>query len=143
MSQKHLEKLEEIYRKAMKLLRQSKGKVLLPKSIGKTEVQCLDTVIEYSEQRKAVLTVLVTSLCNKIIDPRQDIRLHQSNLKKGYSGRTLDTKYITPFMKQKGFPAMVESGWLTRRSEEHTSELQSHVNLVCRLLLPKKTDTSA
>src|SRR3989344_1241970 len=120
MSQKHLEKLEEIYRKAMKLLRQSKGKVLLPKSIGKTEVQCLDTVIEYSEQRKAVLTVLVTSLCNKIIDPKQDIRLHQSNLKKGYSGRTLDTKYITPFMKQKGFPAMVESGWLTRSFEQNS-----------------------
>src|SRR2546427_7397237 len=33
-------------------------------------------------------------------------------------------------------------GWLlacrTRRSEEHTSELQSQSNLVCRLLLEKK-----
>src|SRR5690242_10493021 len=28
----------------------------------------------------------------------------------------------------------------TNRSEEHTSELQSHVNLVCRLLLEKKKD---
>src|SRR6266571_1051235 len=28
------------------------------------------------------------------------------------------------------------------RSEEHTSELQSHVNLVCRLLLEKKKRTS-
>src|SRR4051812_49804907 len=32
--------------------------------------------------------------------------------------------------------------WVTsapqKRSEEHTSELQSHVNLVCRLLLEKK-----
>src|SRR5690242_21544245 len=27
---------------------------------------------------------------------------------------------------------------LSNRSEEHTSELQSHVNLVCRLLLEKK-----
>src|SRR5207237_8911767 len=26
----------------------------------------------------------------------------------------------------------------TKRSEEHTSELQSHLNLVCRLLLEKK-----
>src|SRR5260370_23658829 len=26
-----------------------------------------------------------------------------------------------------------------KRSEEHTSELQSHLNLVCRLLLEKKT----
>src|SRR5260370_14104387 len=29
-------------------------------------------------------------------------------------------------------------GLLTIRSEEHTSELQSHLNLVCRLLLEKK-----
>src|SRR5450631_4919623 len=28
--------------------------------------------------------------------------------------------------------------WRGSRSEEHTSELQSHVNLVCRLLLEKK-----
>src|SRR6266480_6547567 len=31
-------------------------------------------------------------------------------------------------------------GWA--RSEEHTSELQSHVNLVCRLLLEKKNKTN-
>src|SRR5260370_322658 len=29
---------------------------------------------------------------------------------------------------------------LTTRSEEHTSELQSHLNLVCRLLLEKKKE---
>src|SRR5260370_29218023 len=29
-----------------------------------------------------------------------------------------------------------------KRSEEHTSELQSHLNLVCRLLLEKKKQTS-
>src|SRR4051812_37336381 len=29
----------------------------------------------------------------------------------------------------------------TFRSEEHSSELQSHVNIVCRLLLEKKTTT--
>src|SRR5260370_6135749 len=29
-----------------------------------------------------------------------------------------------------------------RRSEEHTSELQSHLNLVCRLLLEKKKENS-
>src|SRR5260370_15771762 len=28
--------------------------------------------------------------------------------------------------------------WPAPRSEEHTSELQSHLNLVCRLLLEKK-----
>src|SRR5690242_21678513 len=32
------------------------------------------------------------------------------------------------------------AGLKRRRSEEHTSELQSHVNLVCRLLLEKKNE---
>src|SRR4051812_42622510 len=32
----------------------------------------------------------------------------------------------------------VRKNRLNLRSEEHTSELQSHVNLVCRLLLEKK-----
>src|SRR6266571_9243486 len=34
-------------------------------------------------------------------------------------------------------PPRWRMGW---RSEEHTSELQSHVNLVCRLLLEKKNN---
>src|SRR5260370_19407688 len=34
-----------------------------------------------------------------------------------------------------GAPPRVGHAW---RSEEHTSELQSHLNLVCRLLLEKK-----
>src|SRR5690242_21579909 len=34
-----------------------------------------------------------------------------------------------------------QGGEIPGRSEEHTSELQSHVNLVCRLLLEKKKKT--
>src|SRR5690242_21770108 len=39
-----------------------------------------------------------------------------------------------------GQKGRLDQFWTTRtgRSEEHTSELQSHVNLVCRLLLEKK-----
>src|SRR5260370_15654653 len=33
--------------------------------------------------------------------------------------------------------------WLGPRSEEHTSELQSHLNLVCRLLLEKKKNKAS
>src|SRR5438477_3347478 len=36
------------------------------------------------------------------------------------------------------FQALGFLTWKKPRSEEHTSELQSHVNLVCRLLLEKK-----
>src|SRR5690242_21410267 len=39
-----------------------------------------------------------------------------------------------PLMMQAKLLRVLEEG----RSEEHTSELQSHVNLVCRLLLEKK-----
>src|SRR5690606_12788463 len=35
-------------------------------------------------------------------------------------------------------PSFKESGYIPDRSEEHTSELQSRENLVCRLLLEKK-----
>src|SRR4051812_49925851 len=35
------------------------------------------------------------------------------------------------------------AGDVVSRSEEHTSELQSHVNLVCRLLLEKKKRTTS
>src|SRR5467141_1676487 len=36
----------------------------------------------------------------------------------------------------------IQAASLVFRSEEHTSELQSHLNLVCRLLLEKKKNTS-
>src|SRR5260370_4762510 len=35
-------------------------------------------------------------------------------------------------------PMALSTSALVSRSEEHTSELQSHLNLVCRLLLEKK-----
>src|SRR5438477_7071075 len=39
---------------------------------------------------------------------------------------------------------VVSTTVITWRSEEHTSELQSHVNLVCRLLLEQKnTDVTS
>src|SRR5260370_17914561 len=39
------------------------------------------------------------------------------------------------------FAATLSSFRHRTRSEEHTSELQSHLNLVCRLLLEKKNTT--
>src|SRR5260370_9774167 len=43
---------------------------------------------------------------------------------------------LTPGGPMVSVPLMVA---LAHRSEEHTSELQSHLNIVCRLLLEKKT----
>src|SRR5450631_4723120 len=52
--------------------------------------------------------------------------------------------YTTLFRSPADRGEFARDGWRYRygpargRSEEHTSELQSHVNLVCRLLLEKK-----
>src|SRR3989454_2562959 len=40
-------------------------------------------------------------------------------------------------------PDFVRRAWRMVRSEEHTSELQSPCNLVCRLLLEKKKHTNS
>src|SRR2546429_521181 len=40
----------------------------------------------------------------------------------------------------KGFGAARHARWTRKRSEEHTSELQSRLHLVCRLLLEKKKE---
>jgi len=78
----------------------------------------LQEILERSESAKAVLTVVVTSLVYKIQNPEQDIRNHQTSIENGYSGRTFDSRYITPFLKTAKFPAMAESGWLTRSLEQ-------------------------
>src|SRR5690242_21106449 len=41
-------------------------------------------------------------------------------------------------LKREGTKSGAYFSHICSRSEEHTSELQSHVNLVCRLLLEKK-----
>src|SRR5260370_14804659 len=43
-----------------------------------------------------------------------------------------------PWMVVSSMMIPAESARTSARSEEHTSELQSHLNLVCRLLLEKK-----
>ncbi|WP_323195283.1 hypothetical protein [Nodularia harveyana] len=80
-----------------------------------------DYIVEISNKcfaRKAVYTVLITLLVHKILYPSQDIRYHQVDLPGGFSGRTIDTKYITPTLTELGLPAMAESGWLTRSLEQ-------------------------
>lgn len=68
---------------------------------------------------KAVLAVLVTLLVKKIMDTKQDIRLHQDGMRDGFSGRVFDTKNITPFLSENDFPYMQSgSGWLTRSFEQ-------------------------
>ena len=68
---------------------------------------------------RSPLMVLLTSLVKKSVDPKQDIRMHRSDLPDGYSGRGFDTSAVTPFLNKNGFPHMASgSGWLTRSFEQ-------------------------
>src|SRR5690348_18182845 len=55
----------------------------------------------------------------------------------GLQGSPIGERRITRFMPN-GAPSFGETSLSKKRSEEHTSELQSPVHLVCRLLLEIK-----
>lgn len=76
-------------------------------------------IIDHQDSPRGVLAVLTTLLLKKVSDPTQDIRMHQVQLPGGFSGRVLDTKVVTPFLKEQDFPYMASgSGWLTRSLEQ-------------------------
>lgn len=78
----------------------------------------VELLVSRSESNKGMIAVLTTLLVHKIVDPEQDIRYHQAQLPNGFAGRSIDQNYVTPFMKKVSFPAMAESGWLTRSLEQ-------------------------
>src|SRR5256885_10380934 len=52
------------------------------------------------------------------------------------------SRVVTDYLDQAGLQPYLDKLGFGLRSEEHTSELQSPCNLVCRLLLEKKQDHS-
>src|SRR5947207_968244 len=50
----------------------------------------------------------------------------------------VSTKALREAVMEEILKPVLPAQWLDKRSEEHTSELQSHSDLVCRLLLEKK-----
>jgi len=110
--------LNEAYDKAVIENNKDGGKSYLNK-LTPNQQKWLALIANKSESFKAVTTVLATSLTKKIEDPSQDVRYHKIELDNGYSGRSYDTKYITPFFKQKFRRlSMKEAGWLTRSIEQ-------------------------
>lgn len=110
--------LEDAYNEAEKRLNNN-NRELSTEKLSSDEIALLNIIDKHAEKGKGVLAVLVTSLTHKIFDPDQDVRKHQENMSGGYSGRGVDMRDVTPFMKEKKFPAMAESGWLTRSLEQN------------------------
>lgn len=107
--------LEDIYNESMTVVGSDNA---IKSDLDSTIANHLFEILERSESAKAVITVILTSAVYKKINPDQDIRNHQTSIPNGYSGRTFDSKFITPFLKSVKFPAMAESGWLTRSLEQ-------------------------
>lgn len=92
-------------------------------SLQSDDLEKISRIMKRVESNKniAVLSVLITLYVKKIMAPSQDIRLHQASMSKGFSGRTLDSRCITPFLRKNDFPYMQSgSGWLTRSFEQAT-----------------------
>lgn len=124
------------YSKHEKILNECLSVQLMP-TISEEVLSKIKIIVKNSENAKGMLSVLITSLLEKSVNPNQDVRYHRigwSDTKwmnvKGYGGRILDTNVTVPFMKKQEFPAMVESGWLTRGYEQlHPYTLDYPANL--------------
>ena len=103
--------LIEIYSKAAAT---NISKLKLPKDVAKN----IEILASKAMNQKGVFTVLVTLCIYKFFHKDQDIRCHQTQIPGGFSGRTIDTQFITPTLKELGLPSMAESGWLTRSLEQ-------------------------
>lgn len=109
------QRINELYNRALALYSKEDT---LPKLPQPYDLYC-KIIIDHQERSKAVLAVLTTLLLKKLINPAQDIRLHQSGMSGGFSGRGLDSRVVTPFLREKCFPHMQSgSGWLTRSLEQ-------------------------
>ena len=110
--------LESSYEQAELEFKKDNGESYISK-FKKNQRAWLLKITDKAESLKAIVTALVTSLVKKIESPNQDIRYHKQELKAGYSARTLDTGFVTPFFKKHFIRlAMKESGWLTRSIEQ-------------------------
>ena len=118
--------LEDIYQQA------KKNKSLDDVNLNEIQKDMIKIIVTNEQSNKGVFTVLVSSLTYKCLHLEQDIRYHKVDLPNGYSGRSFDTKYVTPFLKEKRFlGAMKESGWLTRSLEQlhpFTNDFPGRIN---------------
>ena len=118
--------LEDIYQQA------KKNKSLDDVNLNEIQKDMIKIIVTNEQSNTGVFTVLVSSLTYKCLHPEQDIRYHKVDLPNGYSGRSFDTKYVTPFLKEKRFlGAMKESGWLTRSLEQlhpFTNDFPGRIN---------------
>src|SRR5690554_4369466 len=110
----------------------------------------LENIIKFSLKNKLIILLLmafvvgfgIISLTQIPIGAVPDITNNQVQVIT--TSRNLSTQDVEQFitypveLEMANLPGVIEIRSISRRSEEHTSELQSRPHLVCRLLLEKK-----
>ncbi len=91
------ERLEALYNRAPELY---EGDGQAPNLPAPYDQHC-QIIIDRQESNRGVLAVLITLLARKLRTPEQDIRPHQAQLEGGFSGRGLDERVVTPFLREK------------------------------------------
>jgi DNA (cytosine-5)-methyltransferase 1 len=126
----HQVKLIELYKLVSDDLYESQEFLEQSYEIPKQILDNIELIARNYSKQKGVYTVLTTLLTHKCLHPQQDIRFHQKEMPNGFSGRSIDTKFITPTLKALGLPSMAESGWLTRSLEQpfpYTMDYQGNI----------------
>lgn len=86
--------------------------------MAKASSRALRRFIGNLGQNKYLFSILATCLAVKLADPGQDIRLHQADMPGGYSNRSRDQIYVTPFLKEHGLTHCAASGMESGRNFE-------------------------
>src|SRR5438477_979766 len=103
--------------------------------MGKDRIYRMNRIEEKLIQ--LILLILSTLLLRCLLRSWNQLRLRSRGNFTGARLKPIASAFVAPCV----YFSSRRSSRSPGRSEEHTSELQSHVNLVCRLLLEKKKKT--
>lgn len=92
-------------------------------ALGKTVAEGVTTIVSNIGHNRYLYSILMTSLVEKIVNPKQDIRYAQAGTPGGYSNRSTDSIYITPFLRRHGLTCMAVSGMESGRNLERPEPL--------------------
>lgn len=92
--------------------------------MGKSVSDGIATITGNLRQNTYLFSILVTCLVEKLVHPGQDIRIAQAGLPGGYSNRSTDQTYVTPFLKGRGLTHSAASGMESGRNFERPLPLE-------------------
>src|SRR5450631_1353707 len=110
---------------------------------GAKEIRSKIASIKNTQKITKAMEMVAASKMRKAQDRMRAARPYAEKIRKlvGHL-RQVNLDYKHPFTLERAVQSVgivvISTDRGSQRSEEHTSELQSHVNLVCRLLLEKK-----